>query len=292
MEDDWLKAGRIAAEVRESSRTLIKPGTRLLDIANEIEASIRKKGAVPAFPVNLSLDETAAHYTPIADDPTILDTQVIKVDIGVSFKGAIGDTAYTVDLSGQHKGLVKASEDALKAAMKMMQPGTRLGDIGKAIHETIQSHGYTPIRNLSGHGLELNSVHNPPTIPNFDTGDRTELKPGQHVAVEPFATTGTGMIRESVNPMIYSQINARPVRSQMTRDVLKDIIEYQGLPFATRWLKHSPGKLAFALRDLVQSQNLREYPPLVEVRGGIVSQAEHTFLIGEKTVVTTKSDQI
>ena len=91
--EDWITAGKIAAEVREWSKQLIKPGTKLLDIANAIEAKIREKGAVPGFPVNLSLNETAAHYTPILNDTLILSDHIIKVDIGVSYNGAIGDTA-------------------------------------------------------------------------------------------------------------------------------------------------------------------------------------------------------
>ncbi len=75
--EKWIKAGRIAAEVREWSKQLIKPGAKLLDIANAIENKIREKGAFPAFPVNLSLNEIAAHYTPILDDQIVLTALII-----------------------------------------------------------------------------------------------------------------------------------------------------------------------------------------------------------------------
>jgi methionyl aminopeptidase len=287
--EDWIKAGRITSEVREFSKSLVKPGARLLDIAEQIEDRIKTLGAVPAFPVNLSLNEIAAHYTPIANDPTVLEDEVVKVDIGVSYNGAIGDTAYTMDLSGRYSDLVKASDEALKSAIKAATLGARIGDIGKVIQETIQSHGFAPIRNLSGHGLGLYSVHQPPTIPNFAAADSTILTKGQIIAIEPFATTGLGLIKESSNPMIYSQVGDRQVRSPFARDVLKSIQAYRRLPFATRWLSHhGEGRLKLALRELMQAQVLREYPPLPEAAKGMVSQAEHSLIIDEKVIVTTR----
>jgi len=183
--DNWLKAGQIAAEVREFSKQLIKPGAKLLDIANKIENKIRELGAVPGFPVNLSMNEIAAHYSPVFEDPTILEDQIIKVDIGVCYEGAIGDTAYTVDLSGKYNDLLKASRDALNNAIKILRIGTTLGEIGKTIQETIQSYGYSPIKNLSGHGLSDYDVHTSPSIPNYNTNDPTELRKGMTIAIEP-----------------------------------------------------------------------------------------------------------
>lgn len=283
--DKWIKAGKITSEVREHSKSLVKPGAKLWDIADAIEAKIRSLGAVPAFPVNLSMNEIAAHYTPVKDDSFVLSDQIIKVDIGVCYEGAIGDTAYTVDLSGRYSELVKASEEALKNALAVVQVGATLGEIGRAIQETISSYGYSPIRNLSGHGLSDYSVHNPPTVPNFDTGDTTELQKGQKIAIEPFATTGAGMIKESSSPMIYSQLNARPVRSPYARDLMKEIQQYKGLPFATRWLA---GRTSLGIRELMLAGNLRAYPPLVEVNKGMVTQAEHSVIVDDKVVVTTE----
>jgi len=290
--DNWLKAGQIAAEVREFSKQLIKPGAKLLDIANKIENKIRELGAVPGFPVNLSMNEIAAHYSPVFEDPTILEDQIIKVDIGVCYEGAIGDTAYTVDLSGKYNDLLKASRDALNNAIKILRIGTTLGEIGKTIQETIQSYGYSPIKNLSGHGLSDYDVHTSPSIPNYNTNDPTELRKGMTIAIEPFATDGAGMIKESGNPMIYSQIDTKPVRNMFTRKIFREIQGYKGLPFATRWLaeKFSEGRTRLALRELKQVNNVKDYPPLPEVNKGIVTQAEHSFIIDDKVIVTTKSD--
>jgi len=288
--EDWIKAGKIASDVREFSKSLVKPGAKLLDVADAIENKIRELGAVPGFPVNLSSNEVAAHYTPVADDETILDDQVLKVDIGTCYNGAIGDTAYTVDLSGKYADLVNASREAIDNVCKIIQIGTTLGEIGKTIQDTIQSYGYTPVRNLSGHGLSSFSVHEKPSIPNVDTNDLTELQKGQTIAIEPFATNGAGMIKESSNPMIFSQIGSRPVRNMFARKVMKEVQKYEGLPFASRWLvqKFGAGRTRLAIRDLLQVDNLKGYPPLPEVNGGMVSQAEHSFVIDEKVIITTK----
>jgi methionyl aminopeptidase len=287
--EDWLKAGRIAGEAREYAKTIIRPGKGILEAAEMIEAKIALLGAMPAFPVNISFNDIAAHYTPIHSDDIVFLDQVVKVDVGVCFNGAIGDTACTIDLSGKHSEMVKASEEALSNALKMMVPGTRIGEIGRTIMETIASYSYSPIKNLSGHGLGPYSVHEKPSIPNFDTGENAVLKEGMHLAVEPFATDGAGMIKESANAMIYSQVGSRPVRSPFARDILRDIQAYKGMPFASRWLskKHGEGKTRLALRELQLAGNLRDYPPLIEVRKGIVTQAEHSVIVGEKPIITT-----
>ena len=114
--DSYIKAGKICREVQENAKKNIKKGQKLLDIA---EKDILVLGGKPAFPVNLSLNNIAAHYTPSIDDKTILEEDVIKVDIGVHVNGFIADSAMTLDFSGKNKGLVKASEKALENALKM-----------------------------------------------------------------------------------------------------------------------------------------------------------------------------
>ncbi|MEM4267549.1 MAG: type II methionyl aminopeptidase [Candidatus Woesearchaeota archaeon] len=288
---DWIVAGRIAAQVREFSKPLISKGASILEIADKIEAKIRELGAKPAFPVNLSINDVAAHYTPVMDDPLVLDDQVIKVDIGVVYNGAIGDTAYTVDISGKYSDLVRASEEALNNVVREIHPDITLGEIGRIIQETIQSYGYSPIRNLCGHGLGINSVHQKPSIPNYDSGDVSKLKIGSCFAIEPFATNGRGLIKESIGAMIFSQIASKPVRSQNARQLFSDIYKYNGLPFATRWFKdtYTEAKLNLGLRELRLAGNIRDYPPLTEISKGIVSQAEHSFFVAEdKIIVLTK----
>ena len=182
----YLEAGRIAGEAREFGRALVKPGMKILDIAEQIEAKIVKLGGQPAFPVNISFNDTAAHYTPAPNEETVLSDQIVKLDVGAHVDGFVGgDTAVTIDLSGKYTDLVKASREALNAALKVVQVGTTLGQIGKEIEDAITSFGFKPVRNLSGHGIGEWSVHESPSIPNIDTGDDTELEDGMTIAIEP-----------------------------------------------------------------------------------------------------------
>src|SRR5437016_6337417 len=95
--DNYVKAGKIAVETIAYAKTIVKKGTPLLELAEKIEAKIVALGGKPAFPVNLSINEIAAHYSPSYDDKT-LASGLLKVDIGVHVEGFVADTAFSVDL--------------------------------------------------------------------------------------------------------------------------------------------------------------------------------------------------
>lgn len=287
--EDWRKAGRIAAEALAYGKSLIVKGASYLDVTEKIEAKIKELGGECAFPAQMSLNDVAAHFTVDPEEDIEFTDQIVSLDVGVHVNGAIGDTACTVDLSGKHADLVKASEEALEAAIKIIKPGIALGEIGKAIHAVIIKYGFSPITNLSGHGLGLYDVHTAPTIPNFDTGDKTKLEKGMVIAIEPFATAGAGIIYESSNANIFMLVDVKPVRNPITRKVLQEIANYNNLPFCTRWLakKFSLPQIKFALRELRNLNILKEFPPLPDKAHGLVSQAEHTILVDEKVEVLT-----
>lgn len=285
--DDWKKAGKITAEVLEFGKSLVKPGVKLLDVAEKIEAKIKEKGAMPAFPVNISFNEAAAHYTPEKEDKTIFEDQLVKLDIGAVYNGAIGDSACTIDLSGdRYKSLVQASLDALNAAIKLAKPGVELRQIGAEIEKAINKYGFVPVRNLTGHELKEFELHAGLTIPNYDNGDEAKLEKGMVIAIEPFATTGAGLISESTNPQIFMLEGNARVRTPFARNVLKELEQFHGLPFAKRWLKEKGAE--FGLREIRQTNMLREYTPLLEINKGFVSQAEHTVYVDEVPIVLTK----
>jgi methionyl aminopeptidase len=288
--NNYIKAGRIAAEALQFGKGLIKPGSKILDVCLAVDRKILELGGELAFPSQVSCDDIAAHYCPDLDDSTVFEKQVCCLDVGVHVNGFIGDNALTVDLSGENEDLVKASREALEAALKKVSIGVTLGEIGKEIHDTIVSYGFSPVRNLSGHGLGKFDIHTSPTIPNFDTGDKTVLEEGMAIAIEPFATKGEGVIYESGNPTIFQLINKKPVRNPFTRKALQEIDKLNGLPFAKHWLQTKIGKAqaSFALREMKQLEILHEYPPLVDRGHGLVSQAEHSVIVLEKPIITTK----
>ncbi len=288
--EDWRKAGRIAKEALLYGKGLIVPGAKLIDVCDKVEEKIFSLGGGIAFPAQVSLDTHAAHYCPGPNDDSVFGSEVCCLDVGVEVNGSIGDNACTVDLSGEHGKLVEASEAALAEATKILKIGLPVSEIGRVIQETINSYGFSPIKNLSGHGLGIYGIHTTPSIPNYDTHDGVVLEKGMTIAIEPFATDGKGLIQEGGQPTVFMMVGKRPVRNMITRQVLKEIEKYNGLPFTTRWLvkKFPEFKVNIALRELLQYGVIKSYAPLSEVEKGIVSQAENSFLIDDEVEVLTK----
>ena len=285
-----LKAGNIAKQVREFAKSIIKPNAKLLDIAEKIETKIIELGAKPAFPVNLSINEIAAHYTPSYNDIS-LARGLLKVDIGVQIDGEIADTAFSLDLenSKENKKLIEASEKALKNVIQNVKIGISLGEIGKTVQQTIESEGFSPIINLSGHEMKEHELHAGLMIPNVDNKMPDKITKGLY-AIEPFATSGSGRVVEGKPSGIYLLVDDKNVRNNEARKILNFIIEeYKTLPFCSRWIVKKFGiKSLFALRQLEENGNLHQYPQLIEISHSKVSQSEHTVLIEDKTIVTTE----
>ena len=211
--------------------------------------------------------------------------------MGVHVDGFIGDTATTIDLSGKYSDLVKAAEEALGEAIKVIKVGVTLGEIGKVIQEEIQKYNFAPVKNLSGHGLGKYEVHTKPNIPNFDNGNQTKIEPGSVFAIEPFASTGAGVVQDSGTATVFELSNKKPVRNLITRQVLKEIESYDGLPFTTRWLTRKFGvKAKYALKEMEQLGMLHAHPPLADKDKGMISQAEHSILVDDdgKVIILTK----
>jgi len=285
--DDWEKAGKIAAECLKYGLSIAKPGIKLLSLAVKIEKKIIELDGKPAFPVNLSLNKVAAHYAPLMNDDTTFEKDdMLKIDVGVHVNGCIGDTAATI---GGNPKLIEASKKALEKAIPLCMPGTELKKIGKTINNTIESYGFKSIKNLSGHLISEYNLHAGLSIPNHDNNDSRKLQEGMVIAIEPFATDGNnGLILESSPSNIYLLENPRPVRDPTARKLLSYIKkEFGTLPFAARWLEEKFGSLGFGLKILVKEGIIRSYPQLVESSKGIVSQAEHTILVGKTPKILT-----
>lgn len=293
----WRKAGRIAATALRYGGKLIKPGASLLEVSDKVEEKIKKMGGGPAFPTQINLDNIAAHYCAEPEDDIVFEDEVICIDVGAHVQGAIGDNAMSVDLSGKHADLVKASREALNNAIKMLAPGVTTGEVGKVVGETIKSYGFTPVRNLSGHGIARYTVHTPPGMPNFDNHSTIKLQKNMIIAIEPFATDGkAGLIHEANECQVWGIQKSKNPRSPYARAVLKLIKEdFDGLPFTTRWVTRAmpKTKAMFGLRELLKEGIISGYPPLLEDSKGLVTQAENTMLITEDgcEVLTVPEDE-
>jgi methionyl aminopeptidase len=287
--EEYKKAGKIAAEALAFGKGLIVKGGSVLDLCNKVEEKVFELGGELAFPAQISMNDIAAHFCPEDDDELKFNDELVSLDVGVHVNGFIGDNAVTVDLSGKNSDLVKASREALENALKVVKVGVPLNEIGKVIEETIKGFGFSPVKNLSGHGLGEFDVHCRPTVPNFDNGDTTKLEKGQVIAIEPFATTGGGLIAEKGDASVFNLLGKKPVRIGFVREIMKQIERFNGLPFTTRWLtkNFSESQVNYALNQFKLLGILKEYPPLVEKQNGLVSQAEHSVIVDDEILVIT-----
>jgi methionyl aminopeptidase len=284
--ESYMKAGKIAAEVREYARGLVKEGASLLDICSSVEENIIKKGGRPAFPCNVDVNEVAAHYSsPIDDTRTIPRGAIVKVDLGVHINGYIADTALTVSLNPAHTAMVRGVEEALKRAIETIRPRAKNGDIGGAIESTIERYGFRPIQNLSGHQMNRFVLHTGKSIPNVQGLSFDRISEDEVYAVEPFLTTklGKGQIRSEERDVYIHRFHKDRTPKSPNARILLDTIrsEYKSLPFSERWLKHLLPKkeLDEAFSELLKEKCIVGYPVLVEAAGQIVAQAEHTLIV-------------
>ncbi len=282
----YRKAGEIASKAIDFAKSKLKPGAGLLDLARAIEEKIMESGGgAVAFPVNLSIDSAAAHDTPAPGDARVLqETDLLKVDIGVHVDGYIADTAFSYSADGGNRPLIEASKAALEAAVGTIRPGIRTAEVGKAISDAISSRGFVPVSNLCGHSLGRYTIHAGTEVPNVARGSY-EFKEGDVFAIEPFASTGTGVVHEAAECQIFSLKASKPRLPQSRR--LRDYVEkeFGKLPFATRNLSGAgldANMLELALRDLVRHGALEAYPVLAEKKGVRISQAETTILVTGK----------
>ena len=284
--DKYKKAGSISDSVIIYAKTLLKEGIKILDIAEKVEDKITKLGCGIAFPLNISINDVAAHYTPDINDSTTLKAgDLVKVDVGVHEDGYICDRAFTSCIGKGDHPLIKASEEALKEATKLIKPGTRVFEVSEVVESVIAKHGFSPIRNLCGHGLQRYDTHTNPTIPNGRNNIKDEIRPDSVVAMEVFVTDGGGWVKESDRTLIFSFLQQKPVRMQEARKILQWAeLEQNAMPFAKRWLagkkfKLSELKIDMAIGQLIGVDAIREYPILREESGGLVAQAEDTIIL-------------
>ncbi len=289
VEEKYVRAGKIANQVLAKGKEMAKPGVLLFDIAERMEKMIRDLGAEPAFPVNLSLNEFAAHYTPFKGDETrIKESDVLKIDVGVHVDGYVADTALTVHFDKKHDKLVEASKAAVDNCIPLMKPGTLLSDISSKIETTIKGFGFNPVSNLTGHGLDQFQLHAEPSVHNVSIKSDYKLKEGQVIALEPFATDGRGIVNDAEPVLIFMFLEERPVRNQDARSIMRFAQKFNGLPFAERWIPiDSLFRTRIALRELREKGVLYDYAPLRETPGCMVSQHEHTVIVRDEPVVTT-----
>ncbi len=281
----YVKAGRIAAEVREQMRRTVSEGMRLIDVCEKAESLIREGGGKPAFPCNVSINEVAAHYSsPPQDEKVIPENSIVKVDVGVHVDGYIGDTAATVCFNPEFENLVRAAEEALETAIKMLRPGLSIARFGSAVQKSIQMRGFKPISNLTGHKITRYSLHAGKALPNVFHLSTSRVTEGEIYAVEPFATmpNAAGKVRSAKEAYIFRFIKRKSSKNEHAKRLLNYIEKnFRTLPFSERWLQGCvpANHYSDAFSELLSSKSLMAYPVFIEASGKPVAQAEHTLVI-------------
>src|SRR3989338_845229 len=304
MNPDTIKllqtAGKIAAQVRRETAILLsKPGTSYLNALDTAEKRILQLGGQIAW-AQYATNDVAAHACPEEDDTSVTkEGDLVKVDIGVHMDGWLADNAMAVvvgktsaEKSALQKDLIKASQNALKAAIKVVHPGAQLWQIGEAQASEAEALGFRTVKNLCGHTIDRYKVHGGISIPSYNNKDKTELEENEQIAIEPFVTNGDGLIREKGKATVFMVEQEKGVRSPHAKKILQEVKPQNGLPFTTRWLTRKLGKGATALgmRELQQSGIVRSYTPLAEISSGLVAQFEHAMIVKEKPIVYTRHE--
>ena len=275
--EQYRKAGRVLGKALSAGAKMVKEGVRYLDVAEEIERIISSEAGL-SFPVNISVNEVAAHYTPSLNDSLKFKKgDVVKIDAGSHVNGYIGDSALTVEVgSNENEHIIKASEEALQEAIEIVRAGVSIAEIGETIEKKIKSYGLRPVKNLQGHSLERYNLHAGLSIPNVSNNNGRKLKEGEVIAIEPFATNGSGYVVDRENGNIYL-LKGR-AKGRIADEMRK---KFDGLPFASRWMEGIVGwdKVNMTLAFMLRRRAVYAYKKLVEVDGGIVAQTEHTLLV-------------
>jgi methionyl aminopeptidase len=293
----YFKAGKAVADALKLGQAIARPGTKLLDLANLVEDTIKKHDVGLSFPVNLSLDECAAHYSPIiGDELTLPKIGLLKIDAGSQCDGYVADAAVTINL-GKDKGiletLVKASRDALYASIKNFKVGVNVSTIGRIIQTEIEKYeGCKPISNLGGHQLKQWNLHAGIFVPNIGRStDNYVLKEGDQFAIEPFATNGYGAIRNGPKMTIFRYKGMKkkknlPMTKKLQLQNFKK--EFKSLPFSPRWINFIPkDQINATVLKYFKQGALEGYHTFIERAKGMVSQAEHTVIVTKEGGIPT-----
>jgi methionyl aminopeptidase len=205
---NWLEkqrvAGRIAAETLLLLEGFVKGKTfhSLIALNEAAENHITKSGGTATFKgykgfpagVCISVNKEMVHGIP--KDYVMKDGDIVSFDLGVTYQGAIADTAITCifgqPLSERHVSLVKATEESLMKGIEAIQVGKRLGVIGQAISKHAKTYGFGVINNYGGHGLDWDIPHAPPFVENKSDENRgIRIQPGLAIAIEPMLVLGS-----------------------------------------------------------------------------------------------------
>lgn len=200
------RSGRIVRQVLNAVKAMVAPGVSTMDLERSAEEKIRELGAKPAFkgyfdyPCVLctSVNNEIVHGIPSAKR-VLQEGDIVSIDCGVVLDGYYGDAAITVPVgqtvSPELKKLLDVTEMSLKKAIAEVKLGKTVGDVGAAVQEYVEAHGFSVVREFVGHGIGTR-LHEEPQVPNFGTrGHGPRLREGMVLAIEPMVNVGKAATR-------------------------------------------------------------------------------------------------
>ncbi|MFX1566149.1 MAG: type II methionyl aminopeptidase [Promethearchaeota archaeon] len=296
-----LEAGKIAAKALTFTCDLVKTRTSLLVIAEAGERKILELGGKPAFPINISINHHAAHYTPSIDDTAqVPDLALVKIDLGVHIDGYVADTARTV-LVGDDESfqqLIIGAEAGLEAALKVARAGIRIWQISQAISKAMIRANTRAIENLTGHSIEQFNLHAGISVPSVTNSINRVTSPrlveNMVVAIEPFATYSRNPRVDNLEPgHIFGFARGRNPKDAGLRQLYSQMkVEFAQLPFASRWMTKfvEPSQIIQTLDELTNQGCVHNYAVLGLRDRSSIAQAEHTIIVEKQgCTVTTLS---
>ena len=196
-------SGSLAAGVLDAVCKWIRPGLTTKEIDDYAAGLIREHGAKSAFlgyrkypgHICISVNEQVVHGLP--SDRRVQFGDIISLDVGVVYRGYIGDNARTVAVGGCDllaQKLIDVTERALYEGISQAVPGNRVVDISRAIQKYVEGNGFSVVREFVGHGVGR-SMHEEPQVPNFVDGKSSpKLRPGMTIAIEPMVNAGKAAV--------------------------------------------------------------------------------------------------
>ena len=212
-------AGRLVGQVLAYLRTLAKPGITTIELDREAEKMIRDGGALPTFkgyngfPYSIcaSVNEQIVHGFP--SQYALKDGDIFSIDCGVTLEGFVGDTATTVPVGNVNEDklkLIQVTEECLQRAIQQCRAGNHLGDIGWAVQQHAEAHGYSVVRDYVGHGIGRR-MHEDPQIPNYGRpGLGPKIKNGYVFAVEPMVNQGSHLTKVLADGWTVVTVDGKP----------------------------------------------------------------------------------
>ncbi|KAM0345720.1 hypothetical protein ACHAPU_006073 [Fusarium lateritium] len=310
--NDYRKAAEVHRQVRQWTQDNVKPGDKLIDVANGVEDGVRallgNQGIEPGdnlksgmgFPTGLCLNHETAHYTPNPGqkDVVLKYEDVMKVDFGVQINGWIVDSAFTMSFDPTYDNLLAAVKDATDTGLRATGIDVRICDVSAAIQEAMESYeveinGKTfpvkPVRNISAHNIKHYQIHGGKSIPFIKNRDKTKMEEGEVFAIETFGTTGTGRLHDDVGIYGYGlhhdapkQVNLPFTSANKLYKVIRE--QFGTIVFCRRYLERlGVDRYLAGLNSLVSNGIIEAYEPLADVKGSYSAQFEHTVLLREST---------